>query len=54
MALLKGLDPKQPVFIYAYFSPEVPRSYVDARNGLVGDAARIRRGGRRGHPQPDY
>jgi ABC-2 type transport system permease protein len=35
IALLKGLDPKQPVFIYAYFSPEVPRSYVDARNGLV-------------------
>src|SRR5215831_15003915 len=34
--LIKGLDPKQPVFIYAYFSPEVPRSYVDARNGLVG------------------
>ncbi|HEV3199130.1 MAG TPA: Gldg family protein [Bryobacteraceae bacterium] len=36
VALLKGLDPKQPVFIYAYFSPEVPRSYVDARNSLVG------------------
>ena len=36
VALLKSLDPKQPVFIYAYFSPEVPRSYVDARNGLVG------------------
>jgi ABC-2 type transport system permease protein len=36
VTLLKGLDAKQPVFIYAYFSPEVPRSYVDARNGLVG------------------
>jgi ABC-2 type transport system permease protein len=36
VALLKHLDPKQPVFIYAYFSPEVPRSYVDARNALVG------------------
>ena len=36
VALLKGLDPKQPVFIYAYFSPDVPRSYLDARNGLVG------------------
>src|SRR5215471_11665797 len=36
VALLKGLDKKQPVFIYAYFSPEVPRSYVDARNSLVG------------------
>jgi ABC-2 type transport system permease protein len=35
-ALLKRLDPRQPVFIYAYFSPEVPRSYVDARNNLVG------------------
>jgi ABC-2 type transport system permease protein len=35
VALLKALDPKQPVFIYAYFSPEVPRSYVDARNGLI-------------------
>jgi len=36
VSLLKGLDPKQPVFIYAYFSPEVPRSYLDARNGLAG------------------
>jgi ABC-2 type transport system permease protein len=36
VALLKGLDRKQPVFIYAYFSPDVPRSYVDARNSLVG------------------
>jgi ABC-2 type transport system permease protein len=36
LRLLKGLDRKQPVFIYAYFSPEVPRSYVDARNGLIG------------------
>src|SRR5258705_11273445 len=36
LSLLKGLDSKQPVFIYAYFSPEVPRSYVDARNNLVG------------------
>jgi ABC-2 type transport system permease protein len=36
VALIQHLDPKQPVFIYAYFSPEVPRSYVDARNALVG------------------
>jgi gliding motility-associated transport system permease protein/gliding motility-associatede transport system auxiliary component len=36
IALLKGLDPQQPVFVYAYFSPEVPRSYVEARNALVG------------------
>jgi ABC-2 type transport system permease protein len=34
-ALLSGLSPRQPVFIYAYLSPEVPRSYVDARNNLV-------------------
>jgi ABC-2 type transport system permease protein len=33
-SLLRGLDPRQPVFIQAYFSPEVPRSYVDARNNL--------------------
>jgi ABC-2 type transport system permease protein len=33
VALLRSLD--QPVFIHAYFSPEVPRSYVEARNGLV-------------------
>src|SRR5262249_3868597 len=25
--LIRGLDPKQPVFIYAYLSPDVPRSY---------------------------
>ena len=36
VALLHRLDPKQPVFIYAYFSPDVPRTYVDARNNLVG------------------
>jgi ABC-2 type transport system permease protein len=36
VALLKGLDARQPVFIYAYFSPDVPRSYVDARNNLAG------------------
>ncbi|MBI4875798.1 MAG: Gldg family protein [Acidobacteria bacterium] len=32
--LLQSLNPRQQVFIYAYFSPEVPRSYVEARNGL--------------------
>lgn len=36
LALLRSLDPKEPVFIYAYFSPEVPRTYLDARNGLLG------------------
>jgi len=35
-ALLAGLNPRQPVFIDAYFSPEVPRSYVDARTSLIG------------------
>ncbi len=34
-ALLRSLDPRQPVFIQAYISPEVPRAYVDARNNLV-------------------
>jgi ABC-2 type transport system permease protein len=34
VALLRSLDPNDPVFITAYFSPEVPRSYADARNGL--------------------
>ncbi|MFB3829653.1 MAG: Gldg family protein [Bryobacteraceae bacterium] len=33
--LLRGLNPRQPVFIDAYFSPDVPRSYVDARTNLV-------------------
>jgi ABC-2 type transport system permease protein len=35
-ALLRNLNPRQPVFIQAYLSPEVPRSYVDARTNLVG------------------
>lgn len=33
--LLRGTNPRQPVFIQAYLSPEVPRAYVDARNNLV-------------------
>ena len=33
--LLRSIDKRQPVFIQAYFSPDVPRSYVDARSGLV-------------------
>ena len=33
--LLAGLNPRQPVIIQAYFSPEVPRSYVDTRTNLV-------------------
>jgi len=33
--LLHSLNPRQPVFIQAYFSPDVPRSYVEARAGLV-------------------
>ena len=47
-SLLRGLDPKQPVFIHAYFSPEVPRSYVDARNSLVGMLREFDAAGRRG------
>ena len=34
-ALLRSIDKRQPVFIQAYFSPDVPRSYVEARSGLV-------------------
>ncbi len=34
-ALLRSIDRRQPVFIQAYFSPDVPRSYVDARSALV-------------------
>ena len=34
--LLRGLGPRQPVFIYAYLSPEVPRSYIDVRANLAG------------------
>lgn len=34
-ALLRSLSPRQPVFIQAYFSPEVPRSYLDVRTNLV-------------------
>ncbi|MBI3470723.1 MAG: Gldg family protein [Candidatus Solibacter usitatus] len=34
-ALLRSLDPRQPVFIQAYLSPEMPRSYVDARTNLA-------------------
>ena len=34
-ALLRNLERGNPVFIYAYFSPDVPRSYVDVRNNLI-------------------
>jgi ABC-2 type transport system permease protein len=33
--LLRSIDRRQPVFIQAYFSADVPRSYVEARSGLV-------------------
>jgi ABC-2 type transport system permease protein len=33
--LLRSIDRRQPVFIQAYFSPDTPRSYVEARSGLV-------------------
>jgi len=33
--LLRSIGRRQPVFIQAYFSPDVPRSYVDARSELV-------------------
>jgi ABC-2 type transport system permease protein len=34
-ALIRSLDPRQPVFIQAYLSPDVPRSYVEVRRNLV-------------------
>ncbi|MCS7314807.1 MAG: Gldg family protein [Bryobacterales bacterium] len=34
-ALLTSLSPRQPVFIHAYLSPEVPRAYMDVRTNLV-------------------
>lgn len=33
--LIDSIDPKKPVFIQAFFSPDVPRSYLDVRNDLV-------------------
>ncbi|HLY17786.1 MAG TPA: Gldg family protein [Bryobacteraceae bacterium] len=33
--LLRSIDRRQPVLIQAYFSPDVPRSFVEARSGLV-------------------
>ncbi|MBL8231566.1 MAG: Gldg family protein [Bryobacterales bacterium] len=33
--LLASLDARQPVFIHAYLSPDVPKSYVAARASLV-------------------
>lgn len=51
-ALLRSLSPRRPVFIHAYFSPEVPRSYIQVRHNLVtllrefaavgGDAVQVR------------
>lgn len=35
LALIRGLDPKRPVFIRAYISPQVPRSYLEVRTDLV-------------------
>ncbi len=34
--LLKGLSPRQPVFIHAYLSPEVPRGFLEVRANLAG------------------
>jgi len=35
-ALIHSLDPKQPVFIQAYLSPEAPRAYMETRTNLSG------------------
>ena len=34
--LLKSLNPRQPVFIHAYLSPEVPRAFLEVRTNLAG------------------
>lgn len=33
--LIESIDPKKPVSIQAYLSPEVPRSYLPARNNVI-------------------
>ncbi len=33
--LIRNIDPARPVFIQAYLSPEVPRSYLQVRNDIV-------------------
>lgn len=33
--LIAGLDPNRPVFIQAFLSPHVPRSYLQTRNDIV-------------------
>ncbi len=35
VALIENLDPRKPVFIRAYFSREVPRSYIEVRRNLI-------------------
>jgi len=34
-ALIRGIDPARPVFIQAYLSPDVPRSYLQVRGNIV-------------------
>ncbi|MEW5975106.1 MAG: Gldg family protein [Acidobacteriota bacterium] len=33
--LIASLDPARPVFIHAYLSPQVPKSFLEARNNIV-------------------
>ena len=35
VALIGQLDPERPVFIQAFLSPNVPRSYLQSRNNIV-------------------
>ena len=52
--LLQSLDPKKPVLIQAYLSPEVPRAYVDARANLINYIHEFAAAGRRlRHDQPE-
>ena len=34
-SLIQSLDPRRPVFIHAYVSPQAPRSYLEARRNLI-------------------
>ncbi|HUQ90552.1 MAG TPA: Gldg family protein [Bryobacteraceae bacterium] len=46
--LLQSLDPKQPVFIHAYLSPEVPRAYLPTRRALISTLREFEAAGREG------
>ena len=52
-ALIRQIPADRPVYIQAYYSPEVPREYVVAKANLLGLLRELRRaGGRQGPAQP--